>query len=90
MTSTLLILGDSLMDAGNVSRATDGLVLGEQIAFEMGGDQEVVQLFPLEDLPRPAPARRSCTTMPREELSQGSELNNRCGPFVNRLRSISR
>ena len=57
MTSTLLVLGDSLMDAGNVSRATDGLVLGEQIAFEMGGDPEDVQLFPLEDLPRPAPPR---------------------------------
>jgi len=57
MTSTLLILGDSLMDAGNVSRATDGLVLGEQIAIEMGGDPEDVQLFPLEDLPRPGSAQ---------------------------------
>ena len=45
------------MDAGNVSRATDGLVLGEQIAIEMGGDPEDVQLFPLEDLPRPGSAQ---------------------------------
>jgi hypothetical protein len=37
MTSTLLILGASLMDAGNVSRASDDLVLGEQIAIAMGG-----------------------------------------------------
>ena len=57
MTSMLLILGASLMDAGNVSRATDGLVLGEQIAIEMGGDPEDVQLFPLQDLPRPGSAK---------------------------------
>ena len=56
MTSTLLILGDSLMDAGNVSRATDGLVLGVPIALEMGGDPEDVQLFPLQNLPRPGSA----------------------------------
>ena len=42
MTSTLLILGASLMDAGNVSRATDGLVLEEQIEIEMCGDPEDV------------------------------------------------
>ena len=30
MTSTLVIFGASLMDAGNLSHATDGLVLGEQ------------------------------------------------------------
>ena len=53
MTSTLLILGASLMDAGNVSRATDDLVLGEQIAIAMGGDPEDVQLFPLQDPPSP-------------------------------------
>ena len=59
MTSTLLILGASLMDACNVSRATDGLVLGvrEQIAIEMGGDPVDVQLFPLQDPPRPEPAQ---------------------------------
>ena len=57
MTSTLLILGDSLMDAGNVSRATDDLVLGEQIAIAMGGDPEDVQLFPLQDSLRPQSAQ---------------------------------
>jgi len=57
MTSTLLILGASLMDAGNVSRATDDLVLGEQIAIAMGGDPEDVQLFPLQDSLRPQSAQ---------------------------------
>lgn len=57
MTSTLLILGDSLMDAGNVSRATDDLVLGGQIAIAMGGDPEDVQLFPLQDSLRPQSAQ---------------------------------
>ncbi len=57
MTSTLLILGDSLMDAGNVSRATDDLVLGEQIAIAMGGDPEDAQLFPLQDSLRPQSAQ---------------------------------
>lgn len=57
MTSTLLILGDSLMDAGNVSRATDDLVLGEQIAIAMGGDPEDVQLFSLQDSLRPQSAQ---------------------------------
>lgn len=57
MTSTLLILGDSLMDAGNVTRATDDLVLGEQIAIAMGGDPEDVQLFPLQDSLRPQSAQ---------------------------------
>ena len=57
MTSTLLILGDSLMDAGNVSRATDDLVHGEQIAIAMGGDPEDVQLFPLQDSLRPQSAQ---------------------------------
>ena len=57
MTSTLLILGDSLMDAGNVPRATDDLVLGEQIAIAMGGDPEDVQLFPLQDSLRPQSAQ---------------------------------
>ena len=57
MTSTLLILGDSLMDAGNESRATDDLVLGEQIAIAMGGDPEDVQLFPLQDSLRPQSAQ---------------------------------
>ena len=45
------------MDAGNVSRATDGLVLGEQIAIEMGGDPEDVQLFPLQAPPSPEPVQ---------------------------------
>ena len=57
MTSTLLILGASLMDAGNVSRAADALVLWEQIAIEIGGDPEDVQLFPLQDPPRPEQAQ---------------------------------
>ena len=68
MTSTLLILGASVMDAGNVSRATDGLMLGEQIAIEMGGDPEDVQLFPLQA--PPFQSRLSFTTMPMGELSQ--------------------
>ena len=45
------------MDAGNVSRASDDLVLGEQIAIAMGGDPQDVQLFPLPDPPRPQSAR---------------------------------
>ena len=57
MTSTLLILGASLIDAGNVSRASDDLVLGEQIAIAMGGIPRMFQLFPLPDPPRPQSAR---------------------------------
>ena len=38
MTSTLLMLGASLIDAGNVSRASDDRVMGEQIVSELGAD----------------------------------------------------
>ena len=45
MTSTLLMLGASLIDAGNVSHASDGRVLGEHIAAELGADPDDSQLI---------------------------------------------
>lgn len=57
MTAVLLMLGDSLIDSGNVSRASDGLVFGEQIALEMGGDLADQQLFPMENPPVPSDAQ---------------------------------
>ena len=57
MTAVLLMLGDSLIDSGNVSRASDGPVLGEQIALAMGGDPADQQLFPMDNSPVPSLAQ---------------------------------
>ena len=57
MTAILLMLGDSLIDSGNVSRASDGPVLGEQIALAMGGDLADQQLFPMDNPPVPSRAQ---------------------------------
>ena len=48
MTSTLLLLGASLLDAGNISYASNGRVLGEQIVEELGGNPDDSQLIPVQ------------------------------------------
>ena len=48
MTSTLLLLGASLLDAGNISYASNGRVLGEQIVEELGVNPDDSQLIPVQ------------------------------------------
>ena len=48
MTSTLLLLGASLLDTGNISYASNGRVLGEQIVEELGGNPDDSQLIPVQ------------------------------------------
>lgn len=48
MTSTLLLLGASLLDTGNVSYASNGRVLGEQIVEKLGGNPDDSQLIPVQ------------------------------------------
>ena len=69
MTAILLMLGDSLIDSGIVSRASDGLVLGEQIALRWG-DLANHQLFPIENLP--TPCMHGSTTTPIAVLNRAS------------------
>ncbi|QNI91281.1 hypothetical protein SynBOUM118_00916 [Synechococcus sp. BOUM118] len=94
MTSTLLILGASLMDVGNVSRASDDLVLGEQIAIAMGGDPQDVQLFPLPDHPRPQSARLHNYAHGGAQSGSGPSLEEEAGNvrigFKRQVRAVRR
>ena len=48
LTSTLLLLGASLLDTGNVSYASNGRLLGEQIVEKLGGNPDDSQLIPVQ------------------------------------------
>ena len=82
------------MDAGNVSRASDDLVLGEQIAIAMGGDPQDVQLFPLPDHPRPQSARLHNYAHGGAQSGSGPSLEEEAGNvrigFKRQVRAVRR
>lgn len=90
MTSQLLVLGASLMDAGNISRASDGSVLGEQIAAAMGADPGSQQLVSLVNRDRPGPEQVHNYAHGGAESGKGPVLNSARTGFLAQVKAVRR